>query len=189
MGLLRLVFCLVGTCAVVSLASEEAYEIASLALPSQAPSPTWLDSIPIPGTPHALAPTTSLNDLPTDDVKKSQQDYNYVNYVTNIENFLHSYLRSMSVKIHLIEGHTGFQVEKGSWLSNLYSLSDVTHVCEIGYNAGHSALNALLHQGMMVTSFDIGEVSCCCCCCCCRRRRRGERLVKLCSRTNNTASN
>ena len=85
-------------------------------------------------------------------------DFLLTNYVSLIETFLHAYLRTQHVQTELVLGHTGFHYEKARSLIHIFADPRVETVCEIGFNAGHSALNALLARtGIQVISFDLGE--------------------------------
>jgi len=74
-----------------------------------------------------------------------------------VEDLLHAYLRHVGVNIEGIEGHTAFYYEKGRTLTELYVDPRNEIICEVGYNAGHSSLNALLAKtNSRVVSFDLG---------------------------------
>ena len=71
---------------------------------------------------------------------------------------LHSYLHSKGVVVENILGNTGLYYEKARALAAMFADPRVETVCEIGFNAGHSALNALLaREGIQVVSFDLGQ--------------------------------
>ena len=101
------------------------------------------------------AAPTNLDDR---DIWDNQLDFLLTNYITLVESFLHTYLRTKNVQTELILGHTGFHYEKARGLASIYADPRVETVCEIGFNAGHSSLNALLaREGIQVISFDLGE--------------------------------
>jgi len=92
------------------------------------------------------------------DIWDAHVDYLLTNYVSLVETFLHAHLRTHNVKTEYILGHTGFHYEKARALASIFADPRVKTVCEIGFNAGHSALNALLaREGIQVISFDLGE--------------------------------
>ena len=79
-------------------------------------------------------------------------------YLESAELLLHEYLRLKGQDITQIEGNTGIEVGKVRALASIFADPRVETVCEIGFNAGHSALNALLvNDGLRVLSFDLGE--------------------------------
>ena len=88
----------------------------------------------------------------------AQVDFLLTNYITLVETFLHSFLKANNVVTELILGHTGFHYEKARALASVFADPRVETVCEIGFNAGHSMLNALLaREGIQIISFDLGE--------------------------------
>jgi hypothetical protein len=92
------------------------------------------------------------------DLWDAQIDFLLTNYLTLSETFLHAFLRSKKVKTELILSHTAYHYEKARALVGIYADPRVETVCEIGFNAGHSSLNALLaRKGIRVISFDLGE--------------------------------
>jgi len=88
----------------------------------------------------------------------AQIDFNLMNYISLIETFLHTYLDSKNVVVENILGNTGLYYEKARALAAVFADPRVETVCEIGFNAGHSALNALAaREGVQVLSFDLGQ--------------------------------
>jgi len=81
----------------------------------------------------------------------------FYRYVSLIREMLHPYLESVGVDTARIEGNTAFHPNKAVVLQEIYRRPSVTKICEIGFNSGHSTLNALVaSQIASVTSFDIG---------------------------------
>ena len=135
------------------------------------PSPLFLQgtapSLPI-ANPFIFVTSTSpvvvfgtsieiLSSLAQQDFQ-AQLELSFSRYIRSSEDFLHAYLRFKGVNISNIEGHTGFQFEKAKLLTKLHLDVQNEVVCEIGYNAGHSSLNALLSkEESKVYSFDIGD--------------------------------
>lgn len=89
-------------------------------------------------------------------LKDALLDYVTSRYVYSVETLLHDYLSSLGVQIEEVEGHTGWYYSKLRLLSSVYVGAGT--VCEVGFNAGHSALNALMaREDSRVLSFDLGE--------------------------------
>jgi hypothetical protein len=93
------------------------------------------------------------------DAWDAQIDFLFANYMSLVESFLHANLRANNVVIELqVEGNTAFHYEKTRALAGIFADPRVETVCEIGFNAGHSMMNALLaREGIQVLSFDLGE--------------------------------
>jgi precorrin-6B methylase 2 len=70
---------------------------------------------------------------------------------------LGDYLAEKGTKPEDIEGHSGFYLEKSKLMHSLAADNRVSTICEIGFNAGHSALGWLVaNPNAFVFAFDIG---------------------------------
>ena len=98
--------------------------------------------------PNLLIPPTTISPDP---------ENIYYHFIDRTEKLLHQNIRDNGYDTKLIEGNTGFMYEKALYLTRVLSDPAVTSYCEVGFNAGHSAFNALLsNENVAVTSFDIG---------------------------------